>query len=230
MMRLCFLAGLGALAWPQMPPGLAGRDSYAIRKVDPKAPCRFAAEYERIKGTKTDPRVAYIEADALVAGEDDPLGFEARCRQLSGQTEDGIVFHDRPRGFLHLIFGSPRINTQVAYFAGTGGAHGVMLYVARWDDESKAYALGFRGGQWRDVTAEFLGPLRLQPEELLLLPQYGRTVRVLKHKDDGLVHSRYLSWNGRALVALPAKTGKASWRCPETYRYWEPAERAVYCR
>jgi hypothetical protein len=218
---LAILAAMIAVVNAQMPPGLPNRDSYAIRKIDPSAPCRFEGEYRKIRSQKTDPRVAFLELeDFVVADKDERVGFEARCKQLAEQTEDGIVVFDKARGYLHLVFGSPVISTSLAYFS-----PGVMLYVSRADDEWNAFAFAWRDGKWVDVTKEYLGPLNLASDDLLILPQYGRTLRVL----NAFRHKQWLTWDGKRFKPLDAKTGKATWRCPDGLRYFEPKQRAQYC-
>jgi len=220
------------LAWAQMPPGLPGRDSYAIRKVDPKAPCRFAGEYKKVQGNKTDPRVAYIEVEKLtLEAGDEPDGMSARCKEIAEQTEDGIAVFDAARGYLQLIAGSPVINTTLAYFAPAAGkGYGVMLYVARWDDDWKTFVFAWRDGAWRDATKEYLGPLGLGKDDLPLPPQYGRTMRVLTKDGETFRHKQWLRWDGGKFVVEKAGAGKAAWRCPDGIRYFEAGERKVYCR
>jgi hypothetical protein len=230
MTRWLLAFALALTAVPQMPRGLPGRDSYAIRKVNPNEPCRFAAEYQKIKADKTDPRVAYIETESIVAADEAQVGFDGQCRVISQQTEDGIVVFDRLRGFLHIFAGDAKINTALAYFAGAKGSPGVTLYVNRWDDDWKIFVLAWIDGKWRDVTANYLGPLNLAPEDYLVAPQYGRTIRVLRRDGDRFRHQRWLTWDGRSFQPLDEKTGRSTWRCPESYRYFHPADRAVYCR
>lgn len=225
-MFVIIAATVTAIASAQMPPGLPNRDSYAIREVDPAAPCRFEAEYRKIRAQKSDPRVAYLELEELaVPDKDDRIGFDARCKQIAEQTEDGLTIYDRSRGYLHLIFGSPSISVSLAYFA-----PGVILYVSRWDEEWRSFAFAWRDGKWLDVTKEYLGMLNLRTDDLLIVPQYGRTLRVLTRTGDAFKHRQWLTWDGRRFQALDAKTGRATWRCPDSFRYFESTERAQYCR
>jgi hypothetical protein len=230
-MTRCLLTCAIALAAPaQMPRGLPGRDSYAIREIKPNEPCRFAAEYQKIKANKADPRVAYVETEAIVAAGEAQVGFDGQCRVISQQTEDGIVVFDRLRGFLHIFAGDAKINTALAYFAGAKGSPGVTLYVKRWDDEWKTFVLAWSDGKWRNVTEQYLGPLKLDPQDYLVAPQYGRTIRVLRWDGARFRHQRWLTWDGRSFQPLDEKTGRATWRCPESYRYFDPADRAAYCQ
>lgn len=220
------LAAFTSLVSAQMPPGLPGRDSYGIRKIDPSKPCRFEAEYRKIRAQKSDPRVAYLELEELaVPDKDERIGFEARCKQVAEQTEDGITTFDKARGYLHLIFGSPVVSTSVVSFA-----PGVILYVSRFDDEWKTFAFAWRDNRWLDVTGEYLGPLKLRATDLLLLPQYGRTIRVLTRSGESFRHKQWLTWDGRQFKTLDAQLGKATWRCPDSFRYFEPNDRVQYCR
>lgn len=230
MNRLLIFVALAAAAAAQMPRGLPGRDSYAIREVNPKEPCRFAAEYEKVKGNKSDPRVAYVETNAIVAADEAPTGFDGQCRVIAEQTEDGVVVFDRPRGFLHIFAGDSKINTALAYFRGTKGALGVTLSVSRWDDEWKSFVLAWVNGKWQDVTKKYLEPLKLAPEDYLVVPQFGRTIRVLRWDGERFAHKQWLTWNGQSFQALDDKSGRATWRCPESYRYFAPSERGAYCR
>lgn len=212
----------------QMPKGLPGRDSYAVREANPDEPCRFAAEYQRIRSNKSDPRVAYVEVEELV--QEEPLGFAARCRQISEQTEDGLTVFDRARGFLHLIFGEPRIGTALTYFAGTGKQFGVMLYSKRWDTEFETRALVWRDGAWQDVSSQLLAPLRLAANDYVIAPQYGRTFRVLRWDGDTFRHRGWFTWTGTKFAPVADGAARKSWRCPDSFRYFEPAARRIYCQ
>ncbi|HUQ90518.1 MAG TPA: hypothetical protein VM120_02475, partial [Bryobacteraceae bacterium] len=146
-------------------------------------------------------------------------------------TEDGVVTFDPARGYLHLIFGSPVIGATVAYFAPVNPKEfGVILYGSRWDEEWKTFAFAWRGNKWLDVTREYLGALNLKSDDLLVLPQYGRTLRVLTRAGEAFRHKQWLAWDGLQFKPLDAKAGRAGWKCPDSFRYFEPRERAQYCR
>lgn len=221
------VAGTG---WAQMPPGLPHRDSYAIRKIDPAAPCSFEAEYKKIQTKKSDPRVAFVEVESPV-NDGAEISFPGLCKAVSQQTEDGLVTYDAPHGFLQIISGMAVNNTAVAYFAGDGGAPGVMLYVRRMDDEWNNFVLAYREGKWKDVSKEYLGSFALTDKDYLVVPQYGRLIRVLRYDGTKFVHRDWLTWNGKQFVKTTAADAKkVGWRCPDTYRYFEPAERGQYCK
>lgn len=220
---------IGASGSAQMPPGLEGRDSYAIRTINMSEPCRFDAEYRRIEANKSDPRVAYIEGEPVVGRDDEAQGIDVRCRAISEQFEDNITFFDQKNGYLHLVFGAPVIADTLAYFAGNTPEDSVMLYTARWDDEWQTYAMQFRDGRWQSVGDRYLRPLHIESSDLVILPQFGRTFRVLHWDGERFIHKNWLTWTGTEFSLITAETAKKSWRCPESIRYFEPEERAQYC-
>jgi hypothetical protein len=218
MARSNLLLLLAIAACAQMPKGLPNRDSYAIRAIKEGEPCRFAAEYERVKGNKRDPRVAFVEIGEKLEGETG-LDFDAFCRLVSDQAEDSIATYDAKNGFFQMMTGRADVNWAVASF---GGQPGVVMLVKREAGEWRTWVFEFVGGQWQDVTARLW-----KSKHYPLLPQYGRTIRLLQ----GIAverprHAGWLSWNGKAFVTASG----AGWRCPDSYRYFAPSERAAYCR
>lgn len=218
------------VAMAEMPDGLPNRDSYAVRKTD-GGPCRFRSEYEKLKNNKKDPRVAYLETGSLLNGDVHASALESRCLSLAQQNEDTIAYFDGKNGFLQLIHGEPFINESLAYFSGKAGAYGVMLYVSRDDDEWTIAALQYREGKWSNESAKFIAPLGLIATDALLVPQYGRTLRVMSRGDSGFHHKAWLTWNGSAFVPLKKTTAAdAGWRCPASYQSFDARDRQSFCQ
>ena len=214
----------------EKPKGLP-TDHFAIRKLDEHAPCRFVSEYRRIRSNKTDPRIAYIDLSPVVhAGEATDGNFNSLCKDIAQQTEDGVVFFDRNNAFLQLIWGDEGIvNDAIAYFSGPSKSPGVILYVTRRDIDWRPYVFEYRNDKWKDVTNKYLGPFRLNKSDYIVVPQYGRTARVLTHDGMRFHHKLWLTWDGTKFVASTAKK-VPGWRCPDSYRYFDPSERRQYCR
>jgi hypothetical protein len=218
------------------PEAPASKDNpFIIRHTDPNAACKFAAEYKLIEGNKNDPRVAYIELDKFVSPENEST-FSSLCDTISGQTEDTHVLFDKAHGFLHLVTGQEVVNSALAYFAGGAGKPGVILYVKRFDTDFHSFVFTYADRKWQNVTERYLGPLHLQKNDFIIVPQYGRTARVLaidpKADPDtaaGKFHQKlWIRWTGDKFepAAKPA-----DWRCPDSYnRFFPAADRAQYCR
>lgn len=216
---LLLLAALSLCA--QMPKGLPGRDSYAIRTLKEGEACRFAADYAKAKSNKQDPRVAFVEIATLLEGEGG-LGFDDFCRLVSDQAEDSIATYDAKNGFFQVMTGRADINWAVAAFSGTPGQPGIIMLVRREAEDWQTWIYRHSGGQWQNLTAQLW-----KSPHYPVLPQYGRTIRLMRGLADNQPRpAGWLTWNGQRFV--PASS--ASWRCPDSYRYFEPARRAPYCR
>ena len=206
-------------------------DPFVVRKVDLNAPCTFASEYRRIKNKKSDPRVAFIELRNLVHAEFDPLPFDFSdlCKVISEQTEDGVVFYDGSRAFFQVIWGESEVNEAVTYFSDRANTPGVVLYVNRVDTIYRAFVFTYADNRWHDVTAQYLGPFHLGKKDYIVVPQYGRTARVLTYDGKQFHHKMWLTWDGTKFNASTAKK-MPGWRCPDSYRYFAPSERRQYCQ
>lgn len=218
MARISLLALMAALVYAQMPKGLPNRDSYAIRIMQEGEPCGFSAEYERVKSNKRDPRVAFVELGVKLEGETG-LDFEAFCRLVSDQAEDSVATYDAKNGFFQVMMGRADVNWAVASFSGKPD---ITMLVKREGSEWQSWVFQFSAGQWTDVTAKFW-----KSKQYPLLPQYGRTIRLMQ----GLADQKprpigWLTWNGKEFV----KGSGAGWRCPDSYQYFEPAQRLRYCK
>ncbi len=209
---------------------------FIVRKVDPHAPCKFAAEYKLLERNKTDPRIAFIELSKFVSPEEQ-LTFHYLCDVISEQTEDTHVIFDKSHGFLQLVTGQELVNDALAYFSGTKPNPGVILYVKRSDTEFHSFVFTYADQKWQDVTERYLGHLHLQKYDYIVVPQYGLTARVLtidpkadSDTEAGKFHHKmWLHWNGERFEKVNEKP--SDWRCPDVYsRYFEASARAQYCR
>ena len=91
----------------QTPASLPEKNNpFVLRHVDDKAPCAVSAEYGRIKNRKSDPRVAYVELNASVSGNE--ADFTQSCKPLTQQTEDSVVMFDRANAYLAIFHGMPQ--------------------------------------------------------------------------------------------------------------------------
>ncbi len=212
------LLGVATSGWGQMPKGIPGRDSYAIRKIDPGTPCRFASELARVKNNKGDARVAFVELSVKIEAETG-LEEDAFCRLVSDQAEDSVATFDGKNGFFQVMTGSADVNRAVAVFGGPGG---VVLYVKRHGPEWTTWVFQHVGGEWRDLTKRYW-----KSKHYPVAPQYGRTFRLMTGLEEESVRpAGWLRWNGLGFV-----TGSGmGWKCPESYRLFEPRERSAYCR
>ncbi len=210
---------------------VSSEDPFIVRKVDPNARCTFASEYLHIQNKKNDPRVAFIELHSLVHADEPTFDFSDLCKVISKQTEDGVVFFDRSRGFFQVIWGEPVFNEAIAYFSGASNTPGVMLYVNRADEIWRAFVFAYRNNKWQDVTRQYLGPFHLGKKDYIVVPQYGRTARVLTFGEasNRFHHKMWLTWDGTKFMASTAKN-IPGWKCPDSYQYFPPAERGQYCR
>ncbi len=219
-----------ALANAQMPPSVSG-DTYIIRKVKP-GPCTFAPVYQHVKSNKSDPRVAYIELYNLVHTNEAPSSFYSLCTAISEQAEDNVVVYDRAHAFLHILWGDEGdISDAVTYFSSTTRTAGIILFVTRYAEDWRAFVFAYGNNKWKDVTAQYLGPFHLGKKDYVVVPQYGRTARVLTFNEasNRFHHKMWLTWNGVKFVASIAKK-MPGWKCPDSYKYFAPTERAQYCR
>jgi len=218
------------LSHAQMPPGIPGVDHYAIRKIKENEPCKFEREYYRIRSKKSDPRVAFIDLHPIVHKGEAPLGFQDLCDAISEQSEDGVVVFDQQRAFLHLLFGDEAtISDAIAYFSSKSNSPGIILYVTRIDIDWQAFVFEYRNNKWKDVTAQYLGPFHLGKHDYIVVPQYGRTARVLTFDGARFHHKLWLTWDGTKFTASTARK-MPGWRCPDSYRYFSPSERKQYCQ
>jgi len=208
---------------------VSSEDPFIVRKVDPNARCTFAPEYLRIKNKKNDTRVAFIELHSLVHADEPPFDFTDLCKVISEQTEDGVVYYDRSNGFFQVMWGEPVFNEAVAYFSGASNTPGVILYVNRADETWRAFVFAYRNNKWKDVTTLYLGPFRLGRKDYIVVPQYGRSARVITFDGKRFHHKLWLTWNGTKFTASTAKE-MPGWRCPDSYPYFAPSERSQYCK
>ncbi len=207
----------------------AAHDESWVRDVDPNAPCTFGPIFERISEHKSDPRTAFIEVSPFVH-TDFPLKFDNLCRMISDQTEDTRAVFDSAHGFLHIVWGEPMMNEALAYFAGGSNKPGVVLYMKRFDTDFHPFVFAYRNQQWHDVTKEYLGSLNLTNKDYIVVPQYGRTARILTYDDNTSTfhHKLWLHWNGAQFEPQTAKP--KDWRCPDSYRYFPAQERHQFCQ
>jgi hypothetical protein len=197
------------------------------RKVDPQAPCKFAAEYWRIRSNKADPRVAFIELDKLTKNtyrDTDlaflqPLGFENACKAISNQIEETKAFFDQARGYLYVEGGEGDMDGDeaLAYFSEHAPKSGITLLSSRFFDGFNVFALAYHSGQWQNVTSHYLGSLQLSEYDYVVVPQYGRTARVMTYdpKNSEFHHKLWLHWDG--VKFQPTIVKPTDWRCPDVY-------------
>jgi hypothetical protein len=217
------------LLYAQMPKGLPGLPYYAVRKDKPNLPCTFEPVYKRIKSNKTDPRVAFIDLYPIIHANEAPVGFYGLCTAISQQGEDNLVVFDKVHAFLHILWGDPTISQTITYFSGTHKLTGVILSVTRFEDDWHSYVFEYRDSKWYDVTKRYLGPFNLSREDYIVVPQYGRTARVLTFDGMRFRHKLWLTWDGTKFTASTARK-MPGWRCPDSYRYFDPSERKQYCQ
>jgi hypothetical protein len=205
----------------------ARSDSHDI--TYPERPCTFEKEYNGVKHNKTDPRVAYIDLTPIVKSGVANVSFYALCCEVSQQTEDAHAVFDRNHGFFQIFYEDPLITDAIAYFNGIAKSSGVMLYVTRDDTDWQSYVFMFSNNKWHDVTTQYLGPFHLGKKDYIVVPQYGRSARVLTYDGKRFHHKMWLTWDGTKFNASTAKK-MPGWRCPDSYRYFAPSERAQYCQ
>lgn len=191
---------------------------------DPEnSPCRFAPEYRRIQSTKSDPRVAFIELSKF-AYKDKSLAnqianFDSTCKIISSQTSGLISIFDRAHGYLMVQNDQVDmgLDQTVSYFSTRPHNPGIVLFVARDSTTSTPMVFSYRDAKWRNVTAEYLGAFRLSEHDHIVVPQFGRTARVMTidPNDASLHHSFWLHWDGVKFERFEAKP--SDWRCPAQY-------------
>jgi hypothetical protein len=209
-------------------PYLLAQSHHITNNTGPNIPCRFEPEYYRIKSDKTDPRVAYIEiTPKMKIGGD--FSVHELCLDIAQQTEDAHVIFDRKHGFFHVFYDGPSTGDAIAYFAGTNKSPGIMLYVTRFLDDWQTGVFAYRNNKWENVTAQYLGPFHLGKKDYIIVPQYGRSARVLTYDGKQFHHKMWLTWDGTKFTASTAKK-MPGWRCPDSYRYFDSSERRQYCQ
>ena len=158
------------------------------------------------------------------------MKFRDLCLIISDQTEDTNAFFDKAREFLHIIWGESSVNEALSYFAGASSTPGVILYMKRYGSEFQPFVFAYRNDEWRDLTKDYLGPFHLAPNDYIVVPQYGRTARVLTFDPEKQTfhHKLWLHWTGLKFEAETAKP--KDWRCPDSYsRYFTPEDRRQCC-
>lgn len=194
--------------------------------AEKSVPCRFAAEYQRIKSDKSDPRVAYIENYAIWHAQEakddenaawDP--FQEACKDVARQSTGTTTFFDAAHKYLQIYTseGGNVYSEAVTYFAGMRGHEGVILRSQDDADHFSANVLVFRGGKWLDVTADYFSSLKLDHADFIVAPQFGRGARVLhfEQRTASFSPKGWLIWNGETFEFSTAKSF-AGWRCPDT--------------
>jgi hypothetical protein len=156
-----------------------------------------------------------MELNALVHNQFD--GFRDPCKIISNQTEEITSFFDPARGYLQAIGGESSVNEALAYFSHSDKKSGIVLYVKRSFEESRSFVFTHVNGSWRDVTANYLGPLPLAKDDYIVVPQYGRTARILTFDaaDSQLHHKLWIRWDGTRFQ--PTSVAPSDWRCPDVY-------------
>jgi hypothetical protein len=204
-------------------------DGHPIKNyIGPHTLCRFESEYHRIKFDKTDPRVAYIDITPLMKMGGD-FSFRELCLDISQQTEDSHVIFDRHRGFFQIFFEDLTTTDAIAYFAGHNKSPGVMLYVTRYLDYWRTGVFAYRNNKWKNFTNEYLGRFHLSKDDYIIVPQYGRTARVLSYDGVHFHHKLWLTWDGTKFTASTARK-MPGWHCPDAYLDFDPPARREYCR
>jgi hypothetical protein len=209
-----------------------GSDWHFVRHVDVNAPCKFAAVYQRINEDKTDPRVAFIEVSRFVHVEE-KLNFRDLCQEISDQSLDTYAVFDKSRGFLQIVWGGDisDMTDALAYFSGRSSRSGVILYMKRDGEQSfQPFVFTYQNEEWHDVTKDYLGEFKLGPSDYIVVPQYGRTARVVTYNAEKreFHHKLWLHWNGVKFEAQASKP--KDWRCPDSYRYIGDDERPQCCQ
>ncbi len=207
----------------------------AIRKIDNK-PCSFETTYHQIRNDKTDPRVALMDNWSIVLPDFSGSAAEGSahvCSLISNQTEENIAVFDAKNKFMHILVAlEPYLtNDAITYFAGKDGRPGIMIYASGGSAPFRTVALTYQNGKWQDVTQKYLGAFKLTSDNFLVLPQYGRTARILSQDNEEHFHHKgWITWNGEKFEFSSAKT-HPGWQCPETYPdYFAPDREAEICR
>ncbi len=203
----------------------AGKQSQGVDhggEVD-KSTCRFAPEYRRIRSNKADPRVAFIELSKF-AYKDKSLAneiadFDSTCKIVSNQIGGLLSIFDRAHGYFmaqndQVDMGLDR---TVAFFSEHSPKPGIILFVDRDSTTSVPLVFSYRNSSWQNVTSEYLGPFHLSEHDYIVVPQYGRTARVMTidPKDATLRHNFWLHWDG--VKFQRTETKPSDWRCPAEY-------------
>lgn len=214
----------------EAPPN-ANDDELTIRHDNPNVPCRFAPIYAKIKQNKNDPRVAFLElADYVDPGSD--MKFKDRCRQLTNQNEEYEAFFDKAHAFLLITLGAgPGADESLAFFAGVSPKPGIMLYSSR--TEFKHFVFVYRDQKWQDATKHYLAAFNLGPNDHIIVPQYGRTARVLTYDANAPAHFQHKLWLHWTGTKFEPQTEKPKdWRCPDAYtpKLFDPTDLQAFCR
>ena len=229
MLALLFLVGVSASAQEAHPKDKVRFPDRPEATRYPEPPCSFAPEYHRIQSNKSDPRVAFMEIKLVITPGSEESDLYGLCAEVSGQTPDTVPLFDRAHGYMQLLTeGEPEVaNEAIAYFS-TPNDSGVMLYAEMFDTKFQSFVMAYRDKRWEDVTAQYLGPFHITKKDYIIVPQYGRTARVLTYDGDRYKHKLWLTWTGTKFEEAPGKP--AGWRCPDGYRYFRAEDRAQLCQ